>query len=206
MDFLTEEQLKVLSLEDISKIIANVKRAFSRIKNKMEAPLYDNIEKYPERIELLKKLRSYLELAKNKLIEKGGKYQKSTLEVKDEEFNSTLETVSKIHFAFAGPKYTDDSVFIDLSTDPPIMLRAISEQIKERKHKWTKSSFIEEFKNLHVGEWADEYSLSRYGLKKIGGSHWLLSIEYYNGKRKIYRGTCAYPYNFDELLAFFRIG
>ena len=205
MEILTKEQLELLSVEELLKIIANIRRNFSRIKNKMEAPIYDNIDKYPERIEFLKNLRKYSLDAKNILTNKGGKYQKSALEKQEEQFNKSLKDATRIHFAFDGPKYTDDSVFIDLTVDPPIMLHAISKEIKERKHKWTKATFLSEFKELHVGEWEDEYSLSRYGLKNIGGSHWLLSVEYVDGKRRIFRGTCAYPYNFDELLKLFRI-
>ena len=205
MEILTKEQLEVLSIEEISKVIANAKRNASRIKNKMEAPIYDNIEKYSERIELLKNLRVFILDAVKVLKSKGGNYKKSAIEIQDEEFNKSLINASKIHFAFDGPKYNDDSIFVDLTVDPPIILRAMSKNIREIKHKWNKDSFLKDFKQLHVGEWLDEYSLKRFGLKNIGGSHWQLTIEYLDGKRKIMRGACAYPYNFDELLSMFRI-
>ncbi len=206
MEILSLEQLNSLSVEEILKVISNIRRNVSLVKNKMEAPIYDNIEKYDERMCFINDMRAYLNRAVKVLKEKGGNYVKTPKEKREEEFNKSLVNVSKIFFSFDGPAYSDDSVIVDLSVEPPIILRAEGKDIKESKHKWTKETFLKDFKKLHVGEWDDEYSLSRFGLKNIGGSHWQLIIEYENGKRKIMRGVCAYPYNFDEILHLFKIG
>ena len=69
-----------------------------------------------------------------------------------------------------------------------------------------KGEFLEQLKNLHIGEWRRNYDTLRFGYEVCDGTQWELHIYFSNGHKpvKIY-GDNAYPYNFDSVLELFEI-
>ncbi|MBQ3235125.1 MAG: hypothetical protein IJA97_03080 [Clostridia bacterium] len=67
-------------------------------------------------------------------------------------------------------------------------------------HGEDKDEFLQEFANLHVGEWRKSYLPDRFGVCVLDGVEWELKIEYNTHKSVKFSGTNAYPYNFKELL------
>ena len=77
---------------------------------------------------------------------------------------------------------------------------------EDNKDLGTKSSFISKLKELHIGEWRNEYSTERFGYSLMDGTQWSLTIEYTNNEKPIkFYGSNSYPYNFEELLELFGI-
>ena len=49
------------------------------------------------------------------------------------------------------------------------------------------------------------YDTARFGYDVCDGEQWELTVKYLNGKKEVYSGSNAYPYNFDDLCYLFEI-
>ena len=59
------------------------------------------------------------------------------------------------------------------------------------------TSMLEKLSELHIGEWLDEYDLSRFGYYVLDGIQWEVEISFSNGHEPIKKvGRNDYPYNF----------
>ena len=71
---------------------------------------------------------------------------------------------------------------------------------------FTKDTFIESLKELHIGEWRRRYSTERFVYVVCDGTQWELEFEYNNGHKLVrFNGDNSYPYNFDNFQMLFGI-
>ena len=205
-----EIEIKGKNAEQILHKIAGLKREMSRLKRTMEHSEYAPLM-CPSEDTRLWCYRLYLEKAKEALAEVGGEYKPTAAEQRVIDFDANIDNIAKITFNIGGffeewSKYTvtlDDQLHFwaehtmiptptnfDLPADEPM----------------TKEDFLDELRELHIGEWRKNYSTERFGYMVFDGTQWDFTIEYNNGRKSFMTGgSNAYPYNFKRLTDLFGI-
>ncbi|QNN61807.1 hypothetical protein H9L01_03610 [Erysipelothrix inopinata] len=62
-------------------------------------------------------------------------------------------------------------------------------------------AFLDELKEIKIGEWRNSYTTERFGYTIYDGTQWELEIYYCNAKGPIrFSGSNSYPYNFNKFL------
>ena len=208
-----ENNLKGKSIEEILRVIRSLKREITRLKNIVEHPNYElraMVVHPTEKVQLFMN-REYLERAKLALIEAGGIYKISIAEQNSLDFDDNIQFVSKVVFGIGGYFEGYETITFTISdnvvhkyTEHTLMLRPSN--LDENIGEIDKNDFLEELKNIHIGEWRKKYDTQRFNICVMDGTQWELEIHYTNGHKpvKIY-GDNAYPYNFDRLLDLFEI-
>ena len=190
--------------------IAGLKREIARLKRVMEHPDYQCMM-LPSEDTQLWCTRLYLERAKEALAEVGAPYEPTAAEKRVMDFDANIGNIEKITLNIGGffggwCKYTvrldeqlhfwvEDTMIptptnFDIAADEPM----------------TKEEFLEQFAELHVGEWRRNYDTERFGISVLDGTQWDLTIEYNNGRKAFTSGgSNAYPYNFKKLTELFGI-
>lgn len=199
-----EENLKGKTAEEILKAIRSLKREITRLKNIAEYPEYV-CEMHPSESVRISCAQDYLERAKLALKESGVEYQPTKAELKAMEFDTNIPNISKIIFSMGGFLCGGELVEVTF-TDDTAELKYGRSYIPttpddfDKTETIDKAEFLEEFKQLHIGEWRKNYNTKRFGYTVLDGTQWELEIHYSNDKKpvKIY-GDNAYPYNFDRL-------
>ena len=209
-----EYNLKGKTAEQIMSVIRNLKREMGRLKNVMENPNYADrgIIIHPAEDVQLYCAREYLLKAKEALEKAGGTYTPSAAEQKVAQFDASIPYINKIVFSIGGYfggyetktyTFSGDNIYMNLERSLDF----------EPDHKpepqlleMTKQEFLEEFKDLHIGEWRKHYNLKRFGWVVMDGTQWDLEIYFSNDHKpvKIY-GDNAYPYNFENFADLFDI-
>ena len=68
----------------------------------------------------------------------------------------------------------------------------------------TRMEFLNKLVDVHLEEWKKTYSAKPYGMYFLDGTQWELKLEYGAGIRPVrYTGDNVFPWNFEELCAFF---
>ena len=205
-----ESELRGRTHEQILRKIAGLKRQIAALKRTMEHPDYAPTM-YPTEETQLWCTRLYLERAKETLAEVGEEYQPTVPEKRVMDFDASIANIAKITLNIGGffsewRKYTvkldeqlhfwvEDTMIptptnFDIAADEPM----------------TKEEFLEQFAELHVGEWRRNYDTERFGISVLDGTQWDLTIEYNNGRKAFTSGgSNAYPYNFKKLTDLFGI-
>ena len=199
-----EENLKGKTAEEILKAIRNLKREIARLKNIAEHPDYV-CEMHPSESVRISCSQDYLERAKLALKESRVEYQPTKSELKAIEFDENIANISKIIFSIGGFCCGEELVEVTI-TDDTVELKYGRSYIPttpddfDKTETIDKAEFLEEFKQLHIGEWRKNYNTRRFGYTVLDGTQWELEIHYSNNIKfiKIY-GDNAYPYNFDRL-------
>ena len=200
-----ELSLKGKNADEILSEIKKLKRRITELKRIAEHPEYKSTMR-PDEGAQISCSREYLERAKQALAELGVEYQPTKSELKAMEFDANIPYIYDVILTIGGYFYgndeydaviMDDEVLYSVSHfnfgNPPQYTRAIDADM-------TKEEFLEELKDLHIGEWRKNYDTQRFGYDVCDGTQWTLEIKYAKGKKpvKIY-GDNAYPYNFNRL-------
>ena len=193
--------------------------------------LRDEIEKLKETIEnpnnnrnildneinLLQVLREYHCKAEETLLNLGENYTPSKLEQQDMDFNENLYALAKVTLSqhcFLGTSYgceielQDNCFKIEVSTFPLLVDEKSNRPKLEpySEHLYNKDRFLSEMKELHIGEWREEYDIERFGCIVMDGVQWDLEFVFSNGFGPItINGNNSYPYNFNEFEKLFEI-
>ena len=206
------ESLKGKSTDQIMRVIRSLKREIGRLKNIVEHPDYSPTMCPTESTQIFCS-KLYLEKAKLALLEIGETYTPTKAEQRAMAFDDNIPNISKVFFTIGGffggreerfyevrenkihAEYEHNLIF---KTDDNIP----ADEIKDID----KGEFLEQLKNLHIGEWRRNYDTLRFGYEVCDGAQWELHIYFSNGHKpvKIY-GDNAYPYNFDSVLELFEI-
>lgn len=199
-----EENLKGKTAEEILKAIRSLKREITRLKNIAEHPEYV-CEMHPSESVRISCSQDYLERAKLALKESGVEYKPTKSELKAIEFDENIPNINKIIFSIGGFLCGEELVEVTIIDDTAELKYGrsyIPTKLDDFDKTETidKATFLEEFKQLHIGEWRKNYNLRRFGYTVLDGIQWELEIHYSNNTKpvKIY-GDNAYPYNFDRL-------
>lgn len=209
-----EMHLKGKSEKEIRTAIRGLKNEIGRLKNIAEHPEYQCMIHPSESVQIWC-TRLYLEEAKKALSEIGGEYKPSQAELKAQEFEDNIPNIAEIEFCIGGYFGGYPTYRVDLTGDeikvlytPAFADEANSEDyfIGEDEELYTKDYFLDLFKDLHIGEWRNRYTLDRFGYAVLDGTQWYLIIKYKDGKRsRRFYGDNSYPYNFDRLCDLFGI-
>ena len=199
-----EEHLRHKTADQITTIIRGLKREIGRLKNTIEHPDYAPTICPDESVQLWC-TRLYLDRAKEALVEAGGTYTPSQAEQKAAEFEDNIPNISKVIFSIGGFFGGHETRTINLEGEHLRMwvehsfVLTPSNVESEPDDPMTKEEFLDELRELHIGEWRKNYSPRRFGYIVMDGTQWSLEIHFNNGRRplKIY-GDNAYPYNFNR--------
>lgn len=198
-----EDNLKGKTAQEIRARIRALKARITRIKRKIEnADDITQIIMNSNQETQMAYTRSYLERAKQALVEAGETYKPSKTEQKADAFNASLRFIDEIRFSIGGyfGGYEKKSVTFDekhmymessFSTHP----YAMDNVQKTIDFPFSKEEYISQFKALYIGEWD-----SNYYRFVLDGTQWHLGIYFSNfhDDIEIY-GSNAYPYNFNKL-------
>ena len=208
-----EEYLKGKTKEQIMTAIRGIKQDIGRLKNIMERPDYcAELIVHPSEDTRLHWTRGYLEIAKQAYTEAGGMYNLSKSEQKTADFDTNMNSISKMTFSIGGyfggyrsyiVKLTDELKAYTILWEDEEPLSLWDENNEEL---FTKDTFIEAIKGMHIGEWRRRYSTERFGCVVCDGTQWELEFEYNNGYKTVrFNGDNSYPYNFDKFQMLFGI-
>lgn len=208
-----EEYLKEKNPTELLTAIRGLKNEIGHLKNIMEHPDYpDEIKMCPSESTRLWCTRLYLERAKQALAEMGGIYVPSKAELKAVEFDDNISFIRQFIFSIGGYfdgyethtiTLTDENLLHDV--EHSIMLKPSNFKIPPN-YPCGKDEFLEEIRELHMGEWRKNYNPERFGYTVLDGTQWEIKIEYNNGHRPVkFSGSNAYPYNFEKLEELFNI-
>lgn len=151
--------------------------------------------------------RLYLERAKEALIEMGGKYTPSQAESKAQHFQDNIDQITTVKFEIGGfcSGYTLYTITFDeehLHYDAEHSIFPKPTNLPDTTdYPMPKYEFLDELRELYIGEWRHNYNTERFGYMVCDGTQWSLEIEYSNGAKTVkYYGDNAYPYNFNKFL------
>ena len=117
-----------------------------------------------------------MERAKEAFVEVGGVYEPTPEEIVDVEFQQNVSFVNKIKFSIGSCLDVCEPRIYDVAGN---------------------ISMLQKLGELHIGEWLDEYDLSRFGHYVLDGIQWEVEISFSNGHEPIKKvGRNDYPYNF----------
>ena len=208
-----EEHLKGKTKEQIMTAIRGLKQEIGHLKNTMESPDYGKeLIMHPSEDTRLHWTREYLERAKQAYAEAGGTYTLSKLEEKVADFDANIDAISKITFSFGGFFGGYRSYVVELSDGLKAYTKLWEDEEPlslwddDNEEPFTKETFMDALRDLHIGEWRRRYSTERFGYTVCDGTQWKLEIEYNNGHRPVrFNGDNSYPYNFDKFQMLFGI-
>ncbi len=200
--------------EQILSAIRSLKRENSSLKRTMEHPEYECTMHPSESVRLYCN-RLYLEKAKEALSEAGGVYVPTKNELRSKEIESNIHAIKRIKFIICGlfdgcerhiiefdDKHFHKCVSKNFTPGEAEGVESESSALITPDDSMTKEAFLEEIKELHIGEWKSYYGSHAYGCKVLDLTLWELQIEFSNGYNSLrISGQGAYPYNFDKLKA-----
>ena len=200
-----ELSLKGKNADEILSEIKKLKRHIAKLKRIVENPEYKSLMCPNESVQISCS-REYLERAKETLVELGIEYQPTKNELKAIEFDRIIPYITNVTLSIGGYFYGEDKYVVVISDDNVHYSFAHSDipmsadDFKVMDLEMTKEEFLEELKELHIGEWRKNYDTRRFGYDVCDGTQWELEIHYSNNIKpvKIY-GDNAYPYNFNRL-------
>lgn len=209
------EFIKGQDLEEIMSEISTTKKEIYCLKNFLENP---SIKKEREDFSYLQsriyKLREYLEAAKQEYAKNGGLYELTNFDKKILDFNKNFDELSQISFS-TSDFFNGHIVYtiyltgeFKTTTKDPLSSAPVESILlwnNDKQEAYTRETFIDAIKDIHIGEWRNEYLPERFGHKIIDGTWWSLVFEYGNGHENIkINGNHSFPYNFDKLQKIFR--
>ena len=208
-----EEYLKGKTKEEIMTVIRGLKQEIGHLKNSMENP-YDGMKTviHPSEDTRIYWSREYLDIAKQVYAEAGGTYTLSKSEQKAADFDANIDAICKITFSIGGFFGGYWSHVVELTDGLKAYTKLweneepLSLWDEYNEEPFTKDTFIDALKELHIGEWRRRYSTERFGYVVCDGTQWELEFEYNNGQRPVrFNGDNSFPYNFDKFQMLFGI-
>ena len=208
-----EENLKGKTKEQIMSTIRGLKQEIGLLKKTMESPDYgQEAIVHPSEDTRIHWTREYLKRAKLAYNQAGGKYTLSKAEEKTADFDSNMDSISKIIFSIGGFFGGYRSYVVELSDEVKAYTKLWEDEEPlslldtDNDETFTKATFIASIAALHIGEWRRRYSTQRFGYTVCDGTQWELEFEYNNGHKPVrFDGDNSYPYNFDRLKMLFGI-
>lgn len=155
--------------------------------------------------------RDYIEAAREYFKDKGWEYEPEREEIADKALNDRLQDIQSIVIEYGGyfggtEKRTITFEGEKILVEKEYTLRILSpEELQqnpaEEFHDMEKAVFLEEFADLHLGEWEKEYE----DLSVLDGTQWSVVIKFSSGKAFKSYGSNRFPYNFSGFLDLVRI-
>lgn len=193
------EELKTKSNEEIVKEIRRFQRKISQLKNLLETHNVDEPFEHPFPDVQISCYRDYLVEAKRLLRERGVEYTPTKAEQRALEFDERLSQVIAIHVIRSGFFIGCKQYCITCGDQFQTVTYKNKSIIDNTPYSWIidldKESFVSELQKLHIGEWKRNYYM--YALD---GEQWKIEFVFHDGTKRTFKGSNAYPYNFDNLM------
>ena len=198
------EDIEGKTREEAVKEVKSLWREIRRLKKMLEEESQSEEMMYhPSPGVKISVYHDYIEAAKAYFEEQGWEYEPVKEEIKDREFNDRLEQVEKIEveyggffgggvsltITFDGEDIRATRIAMPYSADP-------DKTDKEEFEGMTRTEFLDELKELHMGEWASDYD-NPYVLD---GTQWSVVFKYSDRRKREFGGSNKFPYNFDRFL------
>ncbi|MBR1969994.1 MAG: hypothetical protein IKA17_06530 [Clostridia bacterium] len=194
------------SSEDANSVIRSLKNEIEQLKNITEHPDYN--KSYSTGLYYNTRLayaRESLEKAKQILLKYGKVYVPTSDEIKAIQFQNNVPFINEIELTFKNAfnfntKHTAilRGNYFELKTDAPIS--KLLHSADNDGSLVNKQEFLDIISKLYIGEWKNNYELSRFELTDSNVSHWELKISFSNGEDSVkIQGDGVYPYNFSNL-------
>lgn len=189
------------SVKEIKKEIEKLKRRIRELKRMLENPSLE-VEPFvcPHPLVQISVTFDYIEEARKYLYEKTGELYMTKSDERAFIFAENLENIVSLKLHISGFFNPAEPVTIKFVDDKVIRI-----EYDEEVLDYDKKGFLEDFGRLKVGYWRRHYDTSRFGYDVCDGEQWELTVEYLSGKKEVFGGSNAYPYNFDELCNLFEI-
>ena len=208
-----EEYLKGKTKEEIMTAIRGLKQEIGHLKNSMENPYNDTkTVMHPSEDTRLHWSRKYLDKAKQAYGEAGGTYTLSKSEQKAADFDANIDAICKITFSIGGFFGGYRSYVVELTDGLKAYTKLCENEEplslwdEYNEETFTKDTFMDALKELHIGEWRRRYSTERFGYVVCDGTQWELEFEYNNVYKPVrFNGDNSYPYNFDKFQMLFGV-
>lgn len=182
-----------------------------RLKYTIEAKGYERASLHmPDEYWQLRNIRKRIEFAKQALAEAGGSYTLTGEEAKAIAFDESIPLIESMTLSIGGFFGPPPSKHIITVTEKRILRKAsygLGEPFRDVPGDvMCKEELFEQLRDLHMGEWLNDYDPERFGYIVMDGTQWELEIRYRDGREPVcFSGSNAYPYNFCELEELFGI-
>lgn len=185
---------------EIRKIIRGLKSKIGRMKNQLENPTIIEISTMdPSDDVKIFCYREYLKRAILTLKDLGIEYKLSKNEARANKFQENIEYIEKITIYNGGFFNQNPAREITFDGDKVVFADENFNEIivNDLYFGVNKTAFLENLKNLYIGEWRGYYDTKRFNYYVCDGTQWSLKIEYNNGSKPFdSAGSNSYPYNF----------
>ena len=214
-----EMHLKGKSEKEICSVIRELKREIRRLKNIMEHPEYGNADlSEPTEEVRIWCMRMYLERAIEAMSEIGAVHIPSREERTSRKFQENIEHIKRIRFEIGGfhegyaiyiITIDEEHIYFDMEHSlypKPICLPEHMPNTID--YPMPRYEFLEELRELYIGEWRSRYFPNRYGEEYMvsDGTEWSVDIEYSSREKSVhYVGANSFPYNFKKFERLFGI-
>ena len=207
-----EMELAGKSREQAIEEVKSLWKEIRRLKKIMEEePEYEEMMICPMPDVRVSVYRDYIEAAREYFKDKGWEYEPEREEIADKALNDRLQDIQSIVIEYGGyfggtEKRTITFEGEKILVEKEYTLRILSpEELQqnpaEEFHDMEKAEFLEEFADLHLGEWEKEYE----NLNVLDGTQWSVVIKFSSGKAFKSYGSNRFPYNFSGFLDLVRI-
>ncbi len=188
------------ALGEIENLWEEIRRLRALIEDEVQS---DEMMYHPAPGVKISVYHDYIEAARAYFEDQGWEYEPSKEEIKDREFNDKLDQVEIIEVEYGG--FFGGGVSLTITFDgEDIKAKRIARPYsvnldmteKEEFEVMTRTEFLNELKDLHIGEWASNYDNPNV----LDGTSWSVVFKYVEGKKQEFGGINKYPYNFDRFL------
>ena len=189
------------SAKEIKKEIEKLKRRIRELKRILENPSLE-VEPFvcPHPSVQISVTFDYIEAARAYLYETTGELYMTKSDERAFIFAENLKNIVSLKLHISGFFNPAEPVVIKFVEGKVIRIE-YDEEILD----YDKEGFLEDFGRLNVGYWRRHYDTSRFGYDVCDGEQWELTVKYLSGKKEVFGGSNAYPYNFNELCYLFQI-
>lgn len=197
-----KEYLDGKSLKKVKEEIERLKYSIEFLQGNAESGIFSDFEILNADTRIGMYLE-YLEEAKVVLEGLGGQYRLSKWERKSEKLAERFDKVVSATYTFAYAKGDETrNITFDGEKVHLEIVRRFGEDTPPvyRLMKQTRTQFLNSLRSLRLGLWLDYYKNGEY---RSGMPEWYFILNFNRGKRAIWGGYDAQPWNFDEMIKLF---
>ena len=198
------EELKTKSDEEVIKEIKRFKREISQLKKELELADDTFVEMCPSHVTQIYWIRQYIIEAKRLLQERGIEYTPTKAEQRTLEFDVHLSQLIEIYVERSGFFKGCNEYLVICGEQFQMVTFSKKFMVDNTPCSWMveldKQSFVSKLEELHIGEWK-----SNYYACACDGEQWEIVFKFNDGTKRTFKGSNAYPYNFDDLMDLLKI-
>lgn len=203
-----EDCIKGKSYEEAVAVLNDMRSESERLEKLLkEDPFSDEVMVRPSPDTVISFYKIYFRYVKKYFEEKGWDYSFPETVIADERFNKRLDDLTSVSLAI-GPCFRGQELNLVIfdgeklisnipdsrtgSGDDP----AGNDDHSPDRKRVDREEFITKLKDLHIGEWDEEY----HDLQVMDGTEWEAEFKFSDGSKKLFMGSNKYPMNFEDFM------